>query len=571
MNRRACLVLLALAFFVVASGCSRCSKEGAPGGPAASALPPIPAPAGLLADVAAPAPDATWTKVRGVIGEPAAFLPQSFGGLVATLLGLPMTVAGEFDGNVPVLGAIAEGPQPNQPRAALALHVKAGDRFVDQLTKGEGARFVTKQDPTSLVTLLEPKADKAAASYAVGVLSNYLLLARTADDLIALGPYVVRTLSTKPPPQEDIAIDIPQAALAGPVQTLLKQLTLQLDAIAQRSGAPAGGPMAATLAQSMAILGDSARARATVVLDPTSVRARVTVVPKPGNGAAAETAAKLMTGDAHRILELPKDAVVSATWYDAPATRATQGASYAAALVAMLGKDVSASDRETIQRAFTVLAEARGDWASVGLAFGPEGFSGFLRAAVADAEKAQLAMKSVVKMADLPSVKAGLKEAGLAMTPGKMKVDGVSGEVQRVHVDSVPEAKIGAAKGSAPAAMGMLPTSLDLVYVVTTELLAAVGTDPKPALLAVVEAPSKNNLGEVPEVRAAVTTLGNAVSFAVVLEPLKVVAMGAGKPAPAAAPVVLALGKEGTPSELWVRLDIANAAIQEIIRTRGAF
>ncbi len=97
------------------AGCSS-SSSGPDGGTAEAPLTPVPAPEGLLATGFVPTPDATWARARAAIGGPSAFFPQSFGGLAATGLGLPITVAGEIDGDVPVLAALAS-PIPRRQAA----------------------------------------------------------------------------------------------------------------------------------------------------------------------------------------------------------------------------------------------------------------------------------------------------------------------------------------------------------------------------------------------------------------------------------------------------------------------
>jgi hypothetical protein len=64
------------------------------------------------------------------------------------------------------------------------------------------------------------------------------------------------------------------------------------------------------------------------------------------------------------------------------------------------------------------------------------------------------------------------------------------------------------------------------------------------------------------------------VSFALFVEPLKLEAAAGGKPgAGESAPVVLAVGrtpaKDGAAASLWVRVDLANADVQELVSRMG--
>ena len=170
------------------------------------------------------------------------FLPKGFAALCTTIVGLPITVAAELDDGVAVLGAAArQGKDPIQ--GVIGIHVKAGGRFVDQLTKGEGARFNPKVDPGSRVTLLVDKAGAGAdGQLALGVLGDYLLVARRPGDLYALGPYVARTLSARPPPKEAIVLEIPRGrARSAPclreARARLKKAEERRPARSSRSGA----------------------------------------------------------------------------------------------------------------------------------------------------------------------------------------------------------------------------------------------------------------------------------------------------------------------------------------------
>ena len=103
---------------------------------------------------------------------------------------------------------------------------------------------------------------------------------------------------------------------------------------------------------------------------------------------------------------------------------------------------------------------------------------------------------------------------------------------------------------------------------------AAAGLDSKGALQAVSNTPD-GKLEANAAVRAEIEALGSDVSFGLVVEPLSILAFLAGKPSAAeSAPVVLALGRAQPAGDdaggLWVRLDVANANVQELVRRRGS-
>jgi hypothetical protein len=229
----------------LSSGCSKGSASGSSPSAQPAALAPIPAPAGLMAELFVPKPDATWSKLRSMLGAPAAFLPASIGALATSMLGLPASLMGDFDGAIAVLGALVD--DQGTARGALAVHVKSGDRLIVALTKGEAARFTARQDAASSITLLEPLSHAANAPdggasggqspMALGILGNYLLIGRTALDLTAAGPYVVRTLPKAPIPADDLAIEISEPSLSGPIAARARSLGEELNALLSRDQA----------------------------------------------------------------------------------------------------------------------------------------------------------------------------------------------------------------------------------------------------------------------------------------------------------------------------------------------
>src|SRR5262245_642106 len=81
-----------------ADGCSKGSTSGSSVSTQPVALTPMPAPAGLMAELFVPKPDAAWSKLRSTLGGTAALLPASFGAFATYVLGLPVSLMGEIDG-----------------------------------------------------------------------------------------------------------------------------------------------------------------------------------------------------------------------------------------------------------------------------------------------------------------------------------------------------------------------------------------------------------------------------------------------------------------------------------------
>ena len=108
-------------------GLVACKREPAPGpAPSASARrAPVPAPAGLIADIVIQRPSKTWTELRALSGAPGQLLPANFQLLFATGTGLPPLAADSIDGELPLFGAVLEGPGTG-PSLVLGAHVSDG-------------------------------------------------------------------------------------------------------------------------------------------------------------------------------------------------------------------------------------------------------------------------------------------------------------------------------------------------------------------------------------------------------------------------------------------------------------
>lgn len=559
---RSARVVLLLSAVALGAACKGNDAKPDAAAPAASALAPVPAPAALLADVFLPAPEATWQKARLVAGGAAMFLPTSLGGLVTTVLGLPITVAQEIDGAVPVVGAIVDGPANAPPRTALGVHVKDGGRFIDQLTRGQDARFTSKPDAKAQMVLLEAKGAKGEA--ALGVIGNYLLVARTADDLRDIGPYVARTLPSKPAPKDDVTIDAPEAALSGPLRARAKAVWARLKPSAEAKPTLAGTLLSVDQAfdEVVAVLGDASSARVTLDFEQGKVAVRGRLAAKAAGGPAEKLASSLAAGDAKPLLSLPRDTLVALLVRESRDGRKEGAADRVDHIVKALGVELDGKDRDAIVSAAAALATARGDWLSAGFRFGGTGPAAFVRGAVADQAAFEGAAKDLLALSKRAPLAKALDEHALAVSAKKTKLEKL-GDVERVRFEV---AKKGDAKKLPPGA----PSSVDLFYTVDKDVFfAATGLDAQGAYADVATAP-EGHLDGNEAVRAAIEGLGDEVGFALYVEPLALEAAGTGKPGGGdPAPVVLAVGrslaKGSAPAELWVRLDVANADVQALL------
>jgi hypothetical protein len=251
------------------------------------------------------------------------------------------------------------------------------------------------------------------------------------------------------------------------------------------------------------------------------------------------------------------------------------------ALARMIGGDVPDKDRAAIAAALRAVSGARGDWFAAGLSWGGTGPTVYARAAVGDEGRLGGALGDLVALAKLPSMKGFLNEEALRVSSGKHVVERLPGDVRRVRFERVEgkendkTRKEKTKPAGEPEASEALPKSIDLLYLIQDKtLFASAGYDPEEGLRRLVAATGGERLGKVPAFQSALGALGGDTSFALVLDPLRIVASRAGRPAtgdPAAA--VIAAGASpasgGAPAALWARADVPTAVIRELIRYRG--
>ncbi|AKT37754.1 hypothetical protein [Chondromyces crocatus] len=597
---RRVLVAAALSVVVAPVGCSTaggaagCSKGEGPSEATGKGvdLSPVPAPAGLIAEAFVASPESTWAKARTAVGGPALFLPVNVGTLVANVLGLPPTVASEIDGNVPVVGAVVDrgtapapgglGVEHQAPRAVVGVHVKSGPRFVDQLTKGEAARYQARVDEATSITVLEPKSASPAGSAAseegpggagagaLGVLGNYLLVAPAVADLTAVGPYVARTLSQGAAPKEDVVVDVPRAAIGGPILGAVREAWERVRPALEAGQASS---LAATGTRWISLLGDMEKARVTLVLDEAA-HLRFEATPRAGDGPAKQAVAEASVGDVKPLLELPADVLGGLLMRESAAGRQASVASQVGAMVRLLGREereVPEKEKAQITSALQSLAIARGDWFAAGVRWEGIGPTAVARVAVADEGKLGGALEEFMDLTKLPSIKAYLKDEGLTMTVGKHVVERLPGEVRRIRFGQEKEGAKAAAKAKEPE-LAALPRNISFLHLLKDgALFASAGYEPDEGMRQIVAAASGPNLGGVPAMKAGLDALGSEVSFALFLDPLRLLAVRTGKPAPAeSTPVFVAAGASSAgEGSLWGRLDVPTAVLREVVRRRG--
>jgi hypothetical protein len=277
----------------------------------------------------------------------------------------------------------------------------------------------------------------------------------------------------------------------------------------------------------------------------------------------------MATGKVAPLLSLPAETSLGVLFHESAASRTSSAAKQADTLAALLRGGMPEADKKSLGARLESLAAARGDWVALGLRFDEKGPAGYARASVTDATAMSKGMKGLVGAAKDGALAKALKDSGIAIKSDKTRVDGVTGDVERVRFERPKDAK----DKKEPAQA--LPASVDLLWAVRDDaMLLAAGLDAKDALADLSAAHAGESLAtKAPAVKAALESLGGDVVVAIVIEPLLLVASRAGKlGAGESAPVVVAFGtKKGAPGgSFWARIDVSNVAIRELVKHRGA-
>lgn len=510
----------------------------------------------------------------------------------------------EVDENLPILGAIAGSPPPAAAEAVtlanskvvLAVHVRSGPRMLDILTKGGAARFTSSLDPATSIAKLSPKSG-GDTGISIGILGNYIIIANNSEALTSVGPYAVRTMPSSEIPKDDIAVHLTEKALSEWLTPALyerAQSKSQDSALGELFTAVFFPKRA--LEKLKEIAPDLKDPRITLSIGDHTARLRLHALPKTPSGPASAALSKMSAGPPTSLMELPSDTIIGIIDHDAGEARAENAASYADTMIQALGgpEKLPEADRAAITAAWTSISEARGAFTTMGLAFGPTGPVGYARMPAPDEQKLSKALRQFTGLLKRKAIKEALSALNLKVTSKKTVIENIEGDAERVRFERIPpespkaEAAAKKAKGSPEklkeqkskdGAVGNLsgdvPLTIDFYWLIRGgTLYAAAGYESKAGLSSVMEAGRKNDWGGLPELRNSIESIGNEVSFALAVDPLRFVASRAGKPGAAPpAPIVLAIGKSGESKESMgysMELYMSGTAIQELVKHRGA-
>ncbi len=526
---------LALCLCVLALSCGRCDEtQDAP--PTRSApLAPVPAPAGLSGEMRIRAPGALLTEVRQAMGGPSLLLPRTLGGLLVDLLGLPLQAAELFDEQLPMVAASAvDGATPH---LAVAVHVRGRDRLQQLLTSGGDARFDADTQGEVIHLAPRPALREARIDASVALIDHYLVAGSSRDAIDRLGTYLTRTLSARPPPEDDVDLTLHAPALSD-ARARLEPLRARLQDVPPSLGLLVDGDALIDALGELSAELTEGRIRAR--LGDGRLELEASFAPKAD---AWPRLSMRNVADPSALSTLPDDSVAALSWSESDAQRSRGSRERATKITALIGGSWSERDSDALARALEAIASARGDRTLLGARCTGVGVTGFAQGGVSDADKLRDGLASLVALREHAAVKARLKEASLALSAQKTRILEVPHDVWRLRLTPLVE-------GAHPRL-----EAVDLLYLVEDDRFAAAAGMETVDTLQQLETPA-TSWADKPAVKEALHRLPRAAWIDGLVDPQAIHACAAGRPGGALSmPIAFAVGPRD--DRVFARLEIA--------------
>ena len=561
---RALLLTAALGLLVSCANKQRASSR--PGSTKVLALPDLPEPAGVLAELSVAHPDATYRALRE-LGRPlSGLLPAGFPMLTASALGVPPLSADSIDTELPAVAVFVQEPG-SALGWVLAVHVVSGPELVAKLCTGDRAPFHCVAAKEAGLHLVEPSAaGPSPSSASLAVFDNYLLASSSAELLHSAGPYTARTLPRRPPAAAPIALRFSKRALESNVVPALRALwagyrtrlaqTDQSDRSAHGGRAPDFADPAQVilgadaLVESVFSLVDGAQALELDV-EPFPNRLDSTVLLVPEAGSEVQTKlGSLATGNAQALLALPSETQFALGLSRTGDDRESAGKAAGDDWVRLLGARLSQQNARQLRAVLADWEFGRGTRASYGFLGGAEP-GAFLVTDVADAVRLKRAAPGMFDLLAVPGLRAPLAEF-----LGKPSVS---------EGAAAPDALPGASRkkltfaASGPERPHVPPLSFAWL-VSEREGFAAAGKNADAALKVVVQSARGEHatLATSATIGDSVSRIGEQAAVFAFADARLAFGASGGEPS-AVAPVLLALGKREAGA--YLRLEVSKAAV----------
>lgn len=533
------------------------SSEGADAAAVSVAEPPVPQPAGVLAEVSLATPDATWKGVQKTVAGVLSLAPASFGGVLAMTVGADAALGDAIDGSAPAFAVVAGDEKAQAIVVAARLKSEAHARAT--LTDGDNAKFQASGSEQG-IDVLEPKG--APVGWVLGVAHGGFLLAATSRaDLGKLGPYAYRTLPTLPVGAMALVAKVPHAAISGPLRAWLsareadaKQKLVEMDeSLRKDHGGRApdfGDPRALITALDgwakgrIDTIADMDHGEIDGSVDDEGVGLVMTLTPA-SSGGSHDLVAAMRPGDASPILELPSGVPLDVLVRGDAADRAANAKDLTDTIKAMTGARLAEPDAKKLELALAAFAEARGD--TFAFALGASAPTRGLMATFHTGDDA----KSIRAISDLAQVASRPPLFGLLET----SLDAKSTKISDADLPPLGAGKLVTVVRK-PGASPPLPADVGAAFA-SKDGRAALGLGLDATALAKAAVAPEHKLAADAKVEKAVSRLGSDVTLAAVVVPTALAS------APRSDAIVLGWGKRG--GDAFASVEASGGAVRALI------
>lgn len=407
----ACAVAVVCTLSVACESCDERDPAAAPS--SNTAVAPVAAPKGHLADIWLPQPKALLGRLRPKLAGLA--VPKNVELFFAEAAELPAVAADGFASDVPLIAAAFA---TDHVFVVFALPLTSPADFVARATSGAAATHRAK--PLHGMTQLVPLA--AGSSRPLFVRGRYLLLSERPEDARFAANYLAAGLARRRVPVSDgVVVQLPERALAGPASRLLEEtwrsskawLTAAQRRESDRHAGRApdfGDPAAAVAGLGRGVMALKGLLESTkeleLRLEPGDGRVLIDARLLPEKtGVLAELLADSASGDTTSLLAVAPESTVIALFRSTREGRERTGKEIASQLEGLLGERLGRGGAELIETTLSRFALGRGDELLLALDLDPVPAM-LLRCTVDDRERLDAALEGLLEMPKVPALAA---------------------------------------------------------------------------------------------------------------------------------------------------------------------
>jgi hypothetical protein len=390
------------------------------------------------------------------------------------------------------------------------------------------------------------------------------------------GPYVARTLPTRPQQAGEVVVSAGRAALSGPIAKRLrdgwagyrKEKEQQDAELRAKHGGKApdfADPTAAIanidskVSRLASVIADLDEARLVMTTDELGIHSQLFMTPAAGNGVASVEVKAMAIGPIAPVLDSPRDSLFALVFHDSSEQRVVSAKEQVEGLSSLFAERLGAADKTKLETTLSNWANGRGDWVAASFLPVEDSKSFWVRGTVAKADAFDSSVTGIIELLGIPAFSEPIKQNFGAI---KLAKPVVSGDIKTVRAHREFPVKQRDGKDQ------IEKSDFDFAWQVDAskgQFNMVLADDAKVWL-----GPSalhRPTLADDPEAAQNFKLVGNEASFVFYFQPLRFLAsmmMKGGEARAASAPVLFSYGR--VKADGWFRLDLSYNAAREFMR-----